>query len=408
MKGCLICAEIAVESLIDLGLQPVSSHLTTSPSADVVQHKLQLGGCQACGLVQILEPFPFQSLVPPFKGLIYREPEPHLDAMVEKAIALPGVKKSATIAGITYKDQSTLDRFTRLGFERTWCIDLVRDLGVSDPYANIETVQAHLTPENAAEIFRRRGPVDVLIVRHILEHAEDPRRLLRALAALLRDGGYMIVEVPDCEGNIARQDYTMIWEEHTLYFSKQTFEAIMPVAGCQSLGIDVAPYIFENCLVSFGQKIGEGNTKPPTAMRSADLGKIRDYAACFSRWTQAYRSLLASYTGNGRQVALYGAGHLTCAFVNFHDLAQQIAFVVDDTPEKQGRFMAKCGVPVRPKEALDATQTPLCLLGFSPEIEDKVIANNGRYVAAGGQFRSVFAASPRSFRELLPSPPARV
>src|SRR3954469_11710001 len=176
MSACLMCAEIAVEPLIDLGMQPVSSHLATSPGAEVAQHRLQLGACQACGLVQIVEPFPSLSLVPPFAGLIYREPEQHLDGMVEKALALPGVDRNSCIAGITYKDQSTLDRFTRLGYARTWCIDLAHDLGVSDPYSNIETVQARLTPDKAADIVRRRGPVDVLIVRHILEHAEDPRR----------------------------------------------------------------------------------------------------------------------------------------------------------------------------------------------------------------------------------------
>jgi hypothetical protein len=326
--------------------------------------------------------------------------------MVEKAIALPGIEKTSTIAGITYKDQSTLDRFNRLGFGRTWCIDLVRDLGVSDPYANIETVQAHLTPENAAEIVRRRGPVDVLVVRHILEHAENPRRLLRALSALLRDGGYMIVEVPDCEGNIAYQDYTMIWEEHTLYFTRQTFDAIMPIAGCRNLGTDVAPYTFENCLVAYGRKIDETDSRPPMPAPDPDLRMIRQYAGSFLRWTGEYHSLLDSYVRDGRQVALYGAGHLTCAFVNFHGLAEQIAFVADDTAQKQGLYMPKCGVPVRPREALDPAQTPLCLLGLSPEIEDKVIANNDRFVAAGGRFNSVFAASRRSVRRLLPSPPS--
>jgi hypothetical protein len=405
MKSCLMCAEIAVEPLLDLGMQPVSSHLTIAPAKQVVQHSLGLGACQACGLVQVLQPFPYQSLVPPFERLIYREPEQHLDAMVQRAIALPGVEKSSTVAGITYKDQSTLDRFTRLGFERTWCIDLAHDLGASDPCANIETVQAQLTPERAAEILRRRGPVDVLIVRHILEHAESPARLLRALAKLLRPGGYMIVEVPDCEANIARQDYSMIWEEHTLYFTASTFGGIMPVANCRSLATEVAPYTFENCLVQFGQKIDDDYSKTAPRTWNADLGIIRAYASSFSRWTQDYRALLAGHTRNSRRAALYGAGHLTCAFVNFHDLAEQIAFVVDDTPQKQGRYLPKCGVPIRPKEALDGAQTPLCLLGLSPEIEDKVIANNGGYVAAGGTFGSIFAASGRSVRKLLPALP---
>jgi len=179
----------------------------------------------------------------------------------------------------------------------------------------------------------------------------------------------------------------------------------MPVAGCRSLGIDVAPYTFENCLVAYGRKTDEKNSKPPALAPGVDLRMVGQYAESFSRWTQEYHSLLDSYTRDGRQVALYGAGHLTCAFVNFHGLAKQIAFVADDTVQKQGLYMPKCGVPVRPKEALDAAQTPLCLLGFSPEIEDKVIANNERFVAAGGRFNSVFAASRRSIRKLLPTPP---
>jgi hypothetical protein len=129
---------------------------------------------------------------------------------------------------------------------------------------------------------------------------------------------------------------------------------------------------------------------------------IRDYAASFSHWSKAYRALLAEQATNGKRAVLYGAGHLTCAFVNFHDLADQIAFVVDDTPQKQGRYLPKSGVPIRPKEELDAAQTPLCLLGLSPEIEDKVIANNAGFVAAGGTFSSIFASSRRSLRTLLP------
>jgi SAM-dependent methyltransferase len=405
MKICLMCAEMAVEPLLDLGPQPVSSHLTASPTTEAVQHRLGLGACRACGVVQLLSPFPYRSLVPPLAGLIYREPEQHLDAMVRRALTLPGIGKQSTVAGVTYKDQSTLDRFSRLGFDHTWCIDLAQDLGIADPCANIETVQALLTPEKAAEIVRRRGPADILIVRHILEHADNPARLLRAMAQLLRDGGYMIVEVPDCESNIGRQDYTMIWEEHTLYFTRRTFEAIMPVANCRSIATEVAPYTFEDCLVQFGQKLGAADQAPEPPKRDVDLRPIRDYAASFPRWTEAYRALLADGGRGSRRVAIYGAGHLTSAFLNFHGLAGEIDFVVDDTPEKQGRYLPKSGLAVRPRQALDANRTPLCLLGLSPEIEDRVIANNAAFVAAGGQFSSIFAASDRSIRKLMSSPP---
>jgi hypothetical protein len=176
----------------------------------------------------------------------------------------------------------------------------------------------------------------------------------------------------------------------------------MPVANCRSLATEIAPYTFENCLVQYGQKIDAQDMMARRPTRNADLRAIQDYATSFSRWTEAYQALLADHARTGRRVALYGAGHLTCSFVNFHDLGKLVAFVVDDTPQKQGRYLPKCGVPVRPKETLDAAQTPLCLLGLSPEIEDKVIANNGEFVAAGGAFGSMFAASLRSVRKLLP------
>ena len=50
---------------------------------------------------------------------------------------------------------------------------LDEDLGVTNPAANIETVQKLTTPERMAAIAARRGAADILIVRHIMEHAED-------------------------------------------------------------------------------------------------------------------------------------------------------------------------------------------------------------------------------------------
>src|SRR5438477_5075076 len=53
--------------------------------------------------------------------------------------------------------------------------------GVTTPGIGVETIQDRLTPETAAEIARNRGEADLLIVRHILEHAHQPLRFLEAL-----------------------------------------------------------------------------------------------------------------------------------------------------------------------------------------------------------------------------------
>lgn len=396
---CLLCRAPAVDPVLTLGLQPVATHFAARRGVVASRYELGLGVCRACGVIQLCQPFPCEALIPSFDWITYREPERHLDAVVAQIAALPGIDKRATIAGITYKDRTTLDRFARRGFKRIWSVDLQADLGISDLRANIETVQALLTPEKTREIAGRRGLVDVLIVRHIVEHAQAPWRFLEALGALLREGGYMVVEVPDCAANLERQDYAMIWEEHTLYFTSETFARIMPFAGCDSLGVDSHPYLFEDCLVQIGRKTGL--PAPSATMAAVDKTERLDaYVEAFPQWTQNYRSFLERHAA-GRGAALYGAGHLACAFVNFHRLADLFRFVVDDTPQKKGLILPECELPIVPREALDARDVPICLLAVAPEIEDKIMANNRAYIDAGGRFYSILAASARSLREAL-------
>ncbi|MCH9671370.1 MAG: class I SAM-dependent methyltransferase [Gammaproteobacteria bacterium] len=401
---CRVCDSPALSGRLDLGPQPVSSHFQRSSDAVAPTHDLALGVCTACGVLQLMAPFPYELLVPPFDWITYREPEAHLDAVVDKLQALPGVAKHARTLGLTYKDQTTLDRLNARGFVDTAVLNPRADLGATNPNANIESVQALLTPEAATRWVRRHGPVDLLVVRHILEHAEDTRRLMLAVDALLAPGGHVVIEVPDCTANLERRDYTMIWEEHVAYFTLETLPQVLAPVGLHSLGVDIHPYPFEDVLVLFAQKptvakaSSEGVPRGAVA-RNVDLATV--YAQAFDGWTTRAKDMCAEATADGRQLAAYGAGHLTCAFLQFHGLAEYFAFVVDDTPHKQGLFLPGSGLPIVPRSRLNAKEIGLCLLGFAPDIEDKVIANNAQFVADGGRFASMFVDSPRSIRRQM-------
>ncbi|MGA2944756.1 MAG: methyltransferase domain-containing protein [Xanthobacteraceae bacterium] len=402
MNHCLICRSEQVETLLDFGPQAVSSHFMKTPDTRAIEHDLAFGVCGACGVMQLANPFPHRDLVRPYDWITYREPESHLDAVVERICSIPGIDAQARVAGITFKDKTTLERLRRRGFDRTWSLDAIDDFGATDANADIESIQALLTPERANEVVRKRGTVDLLIVRHIAEHTEDPRRFMAALATLLAPGGVMVIEIPDCSANLKRQDYSMIWEEHTLYLTPQTAPQLLASAGCAGVAIEVHPFAFEDVIVLYGRKSGAGATQAPldreTVEPSIDLA--RRYAAAFEGWTQRYRQLFDGLTADGSRLAAYGAGHLTCAFLNFHGLADYFAFVVDDTPQKQGLFLPKARLPIVSRSRLTADSISACLFGLAPDIEDKVIANNHAYADAGGRFYSMFVDSPRSIRKL--------
>jgi len=351
-----------------------------------------------------MQPIPYKDLIPPFDWITYREPEDHLDAVAEKIYRLPELEKSSQILGLTFKDQTTLDRFTRAGYREGRIIDAIDDLGASDPNSNIETIQALLTPERAEQIVQREGLSDLLVVRHILEHCEDVGNFMQALSNLLHPGGYVVIEVPDCVANLNRRDYSMIWEEHVSYFTRETLPQVLAPSGFEFLEVDVHSYPFEDVLVLYAQKTSEKSVDPivvPQQIVAENRDRGHQYGADFSGWSERYHAICKEYTASGKKLAAYGAGHLSCAFLNFHDLSQYFAFVVDDTPQKQGLFLPGTPLEIVPRSRLNAEEISLCLFGLAPEIEDKVIANNPNYSNAGGQFASMFVDSERSIRNLL-------
>lgn len=394
--ACLVCGSKAVAAQLDVGRHPVSSFFLLGKDDPERNFSLALGQCEQCGTIQIMETVPHDALVPPYDWLFAREPEEHLDEVVDQIVALPGVDTNSVIGALTSKDDTTIDRFIRKGFSNTWRVRLDEDLGVTNPAANIETVQKLTTPERMTEIAARRGAADVLIVRHIMEHAEDLHAFIGGIAALVKPGGIVMVEVPDCTPSLRLHDYCMVWEEHSLFLTPETFSPLLTIGGFESIRTDIYPLPFENSLVQLARKTSAPGPLRITPAASAQVGLLKSYAANYEPAREELRANLKRVRATKGPIALFGAGHLACAFVNFMGVADLIDFIADDTPQKQNKFLPGARLPILPSAALAERGIALSLLALSIGNEDKVIGRNEAFLRAGGAFRSIFRASPRS------------
>jgi C-methyltransferase C-terminal domain/Putative zinc binding domain/Methyltransferase domain len=404
--ACMVCGADAVVQHLDLGEHPVATFFLTNQTAPEVTHPIRLGQCEACGTIQLMQPVPHTALVAPYDWIVSREPEEHLDQAVAKLMALPGITTASVIAGLSYKDDTTLDRFRPFGFDAIWRVDLRDDLGATHPNANIETVQKLTTPASMHAVAARRGQADILVVRHIIEHAEDLQAFIQGCAALVKPGGYIMVECPDCSRNLDLADAAMAWEEHSIYFTPATFENVLSTAGFETVFLDNYPLPFENCLVMVARKTGEPGPLFVSEAAKAERGWLMHYAARHAPITAALRARLEHVRAEEGPIAIFGAGHLACAFVLFHGLADLIDCVVDDTAQKQGLFLPGARLPILPSRALVERGVKLCLFAVSPNSEDKIAGFNAAFTDAGGRFASILAASKRSIRHeiVVPSP----
>lgn len=400
MLCCQVCGARAASARLVLGPHPISSHFRAAADALETMVDIALWECEACGAVQLETPPTVDALLPP-KMFQSREPEAHLDDTVARILDTPGLPTGAVVAGVTYKDDTTLDRFAAKGFQ-TWRLDLAADFNIHNPRASIETIQAVLTPQTAAPIRARRGAADLVICRHTIEHAHNLSAFVSGMAALVKPGGLLMLEFPDCTTSLTLGDVAMVWEEHTLYFTPETFAQAPALGGCDEVWRKVYPLPFENPTVFLCRK-AEGAPKP--AQRNPGSGVLAAFSEKVAAHRAAYRAKLEAWGEEGG-VALFGAGHLACHFVNFYGPFQSLAAVLDDTPEKQGKYLPGAPLPIHSSERLRAGDIATVLFAVSIQNEDQVLTKNpalAEFVARGGRLRSIFEASPRSLSRESPA-----
>jgi len=388
MKVCAICRQYPCQELIGFGEQPICHHFLAGAETEAT-HPLALGQCSSCGLVQLIDPVPPEKLVPRFDWIRYNEPEAHLDALVERLTALPGVSKASNIGAASFNDDSLLRRFRERGFERTWRLDQSKDLEITVPNAGIEFVQSKLRPSIVEYVRNQFGQPDVFIARMILEHTSETAVFLETVRTLIGSSGRVVFDVPDCSRAFDLCDYTTLWEDHTLYFTQETFRRALTRSGFEVEWLQCFEGPYENCLVAVARPAFKMLLNSNTEQVTAELAQAARFAGSFAERRKAIRSELIRWRKRGR-IALFGAGHQSVMFVNLMGIADIVEFVVDDHPQKCGRRMPGSHLPIVPSSALYSEEIKLCLSSLGAASEPKVIAKHQQFIQQGGVFASIF------------------
>lgn len=397
MPVCNSCSTDKIIKLLDAGIQPVTNRFRRDKDPDDSFYSLVVNQCCHCGLIQISDPVSIKEVIPRFDWITYSEPEEHLDNLVEKLISLEGIDRGSIICGITFKDDSILYRFFRHGFSNIWRMGKNSDLEIDYSLAGLETIQERINPEVVKKIVAKRGLADLVIVRHILEHAYDTKRFIAGIKELVKPRGYMIFEVPDCREALDSCDYTTLWEEHILYFTPQTFKRTLVDNSLSLVSFKSYPNAFEDSLVAI-TRLTEKKESIPVSDQAVnrEIDRAKKFSHQFPEHAKKIKEFLFNLRKEKGKIAVFGAGHFACTFISLFDLEDLIDFCVDDNPNKKGLYLAGTQLPIYVSSDLIDKDVRCCLLTLNPINEDKVINKNSSFVDKGGLFLSIFPASKRA------------
>lgn len=389
MNSCTVCGSPELRIALDFAAQPPSNRFVRTGVKDDERHRLSLGDCAVCGTVQLVDRMPIEAIRPRYEWLANNEPEGHLDKLVDNVVGLPGVWTETRFLGLSYKDRSTLSRLVKRGFIHVDELD-PRELEDSTAPFGLETIQRSLSePRSVQRMLHSHSRVDVVLARHILEHAESAARLLIGMRGLLGSTGHLVVEFPD-NARLLRSDcHAFIWEEHFTYFTENSFRALAARVGADILRLDRHHYRHEDALVGVLRFTPSTATVPPSLDRVTQR-HLCEFAARFAPSRARWHDELSRSVDAGNKLAVFGAGHLAVKLINFMELAPWLDCVIDDHPEKVGLRMPGSMLPIVPSAAIEARGIDVCISTLSPESEARARQRLDDFFRRGGRFVPAF------------------
>lgn len=394
--SCLVCSEASDYIEFPLGYRPLSSEFSKTIFSEIKLFDMTLMLCQRCHTLQLKYPPKYTELIPSSASTKSNEPEEHLDLLLDDLATTLDEGVFYNVCAISYKDITLLKRFKKRFQSEERVLDLNSDLGISAPNASIESIQDALSSNNKC-LNKLFGLHTLVVARHILEHVSNLHEFLKTCTALLEEGGYLLIEIPDCTQNLLCCDYTMVWEEHTLYLDLNQLSFILNYHGLQVVYSRIFPLAFESSIVVVAKKSGVAiQNKLSTVLTSEIPDLFMTFANRFETISNSVKRTLSKEHANGNRIAIFGAGHLACAFIHYFSIQDFIQFCFDDSPNKIARFLPGTSIPILASSELSEHNIDLLLSAVSITNEEKVLKRFRETDGVAPVIYSIFVNSPIS------------
>ena len=302
------------------------------------------------------------------------EPEDHLDDLNEIISKENSKRKEAIIYGYSFKDDSLLERIKKVSLKKNlnYKIKKSKELGLPQKGACLNKLINFSKSSNFKKISEDEGKCDILIMRHVIEHFWNLEEALQAVKFLLKEDGYIIFEVPDCEEAFKNNQTTIIWEEHFSYFTKKTLYSTLIFNGFIVEKTLRYKNGLEDSLIFFSKPSTKNNLPKEKLSNLVIENKkiIKNFFNDIYEKKRYLKNLFKSIKDN--KIILFGAGHHASTFVNFNECENFIDFVIDDNINKQNKYLSGTNLMIFRKAILKDLTNPHIFLTTNPENQSSI------------------------------------
>jgi len=375
---CAVCNSKDVKKIIEFGEVPLAGYFPKEDElTNISAYELNLNFCPNCGLVQT------DSIINPdilFKDYRYISSvglQNHFNDVAQILDNKYGLKDKKVLE-LGCNDGVLLEPMKNLGAD---CLGIdpaenivklarARGLDVICDYFNYKRAKKHKFKEK----------FDIIVANNTFAHISDIRSVLKGVEYSLKDGGHFIFEVHYLKKLIEDIQWDNIYHEHLYYYSLIALDNFARMFGMQVNDFEEIPIHSGSIRVTM-QKTLESNISEKIKLQLIkekelglyDVDYFLDFKNRMKKQIKDFRETLESIKVDN-QVIGYGASGRANMFCNIVKLdSNDIGFIIDESPERYGRYIANTDIPIYSKEKLEDIDKEIYIVIMAWNYQDMII-----------------------------------
>lgn len=215
---------------------------------------------------------------------------------------------------------------------------------------------------------------DLICCRHVLEHIPDPVGFLSMVRRTIgdRDSAIVYFEVPNVRFILEQHSIWDIIYEHCNYFSRESLAHAFRACGFEVLRLEESyggQFLSLEARLAAPTNIREERKDDPAELAA----KVAKFAEEVRERSQIWRDRLQRIRTDCERAVIWGGGAKAVSFLNMLKIGDEIPYVVDINPHKQGRHLPGTGQQIVAPAFLQEFQPQMVIL-MNPIYRDEVKA----------------------------------
>ena len=331
-KDCRLCGG-DLRRVLSLTPTPLANSFPDTPDKRAERYPLDLMQCLNCEHVQLSHVADAETLYSDYKYSTPDAVKPHMrDAIANLRLLYPLAKTILEIG-------SNNGLYTQMLREAGFTV-----VGV-DPSApeGTGTIMGYFSDVWAKWALERFGKFDLILANNVFAHINNLQAVFAGVDVLLKDDGALVFEVQYLPDMVRKGAFDMIYHEHHDYHTLSPLRRFLPRHGLVIKNYEGLP--------THGGSIRVYCERPgiPLVLPREQI----DWRRFKARIDLEREVCRRAITG---PVVAFGATAKATTLIHHFGIADKIAFAVDSTPQKLGRYIPGTNIQILPEsEIKDST-----------------------------------------------------